>query len=410
MREDMADDKVLIFKRNNQLLTALMHGRTLLEVHVNDETNTSLIGNIYIGRVQNIVKNIEAAFVEVDKGLVCYLPLQDLKNPVFTNRIGVNASFQERPLCIGDELIVQVTRDALKTKQPAVTTNFSIPGEFVVLNHGGNGLGVSSKIKSELRDKLKAFVLTKTSRLTEEAGYGVVLRTNTGVLLDEDFCKITSELEFIEQIYEQIISVATYRPAFTKLYSKPDYYGLDQLYQGSYEEIVTDQKDIYDELMKLNQEKSVDVPIRLYQDEQLSLMNLYSMESRLKEALDARIWLKSGGYLVIEPTEALTVIDVNTGKFDAKSASYEDTVLKINMEAAFEVAHQIRLRNLSGIIIVDFINMNEERDVQKLLSAFKNETSKDPIQTNVVGMTSLGLVEVTRKKKNKTLKELLERK
>ncbi|MBQ7358727.1 MAG: ribonuclease E/G [Lachnospiraceae bacterium] len=405
----MVDNKVLIFKRDNQLLTALMQDRTLLEVHVNDEKNTSLIGNIYVGRVQNIVKNIEAAFVEISKGLVCYLPLNDLKNPVFTNRLGVNSSFPDRPLCIGDELIVQVTRDALKTKQPAVTTNFSIPGEFVVLNHGGNGLGVSSKITSELREKLKSFVLTKYVRLAEDLGYGVVLRTNTSVLIEEEFYKITSELENVTQIYDQIISVATHRPAFTKLYSKPNSYGLDQFYQGSYEEIVTDQKDIYDELIILHQEKKIDVPIRLYQDEQLSLINLYSLESRLKEALETRIWLKSGGYLVIEPTEALTVIDVNSGKFDAKSNTFEETILKINLEAAIEAEHQIRLRNLSGIIIVDFINMKADKDIQKLLSVFKNETAKDPIQTNVVGMTSLGLVEVTRKKKNKTLKELLER-
>lgn len=406
----MADNKVLIFKRNNQLLTALMQGKTLLEVHVNDEKNTSLIGNIYIGRVQNIVKNIEAAFVEISKGLVCYLPLNDLKNPIITNRTGANTPFPDKPLCIGDELIVQVTRDAIKTKQPAVTTNFSIPGELIVLNHGGNGLGVSSKIQKELREKLKAFVLAQYTNITNESiGYGFVLRTNTSVLSEEEFGKITSELKVVEKLYEQMLSMANYRPAFTKLYSKSDNYGLDQIYQGSYEEIVTDQKEIYDDLLKLNQEKRVDVPIRLYQDEQLSLANLYRLESRLKEALETRIWLKSGGYLVIEPTEALTVIDVNSGKFDAKSSTLEETMLKINMEAAMEVAHQIRLRNLSGIIIVDFINMKEDKAIQKLLSVFKNETAKDPIQTNVVGMTSLGLVEVTRKKKNKTLKELLER-
>lgn len=406
----MADKKVLIFKRKNQLITALMHDKTLLQVHVDEQQNKSLIGNIYIGRVQNIVKNIEAAFVEIDKGLVCYLPISDLKHPIFTNRFGANAdSWPKKELCIGDELLVQVTRDALKTKQPAVTTNLSVPGEYLVVNLGESGIGVSGKIKGEKRDKIKGF----STKLKENPAYkgfedyGIVLRTNAEALKEDDFGKITQELNHMLKQIEHMMSIASYRPAFTMLYTKPYFYNLDQIYQFEYEEIITDQKDVFESLVLLKEQKKIEAKINLYKDDNLSMINLYGLESRIREVIEARIWLKSGGYLIIEPTEALTVIDVNTGKYDGKTASMEDTVLKINQEAAVEIARQLRVRNLSGIIIVDFINMDLDEHKTLLLQTFSNAVSKDHIQTNVIGFTKLGLVEVTRKKKNKPLKDLL---
>ena len=403
----MADKKVLIFKRKNQIITALMHDKRLVQVHVSEQETKSLIGNIYIGRVQNIVKNIEAAFVEIDKGLVCYLPLADLKHPIFTNRTG--QIWPDKPLCIGDELLVQVTRDALKTKQPAVSTNLSIPGEYLVVSHGEQGVGISAKIKGNKRDSIKSFVneLYQDSSYKGFEEYGIVLRTNVSTLKEHEFEKIRQEMDQMHALYEQMLSIATYRPAFTKLFSKPDLYNLDQIYQFEYDEIITDQKDIFEALLVLQSQKKIEAKIRLYQDDNLSLVNLYGMESRLKEAVGPRIWLKSGGYLIIEPTEALTVIDVNTGKFDGKSVSMEDTVLKINQEAAIEAAHQLRVRNLSGIVIIDFINMQSDANKSLLLQTLHNAVAQDYIQTNVIGFTNLGLVEVTRKKKNKPLKDLL---
>lgn len=403
----MADKKVLIFKRKNQIITALMHDKRLVQVHVSEQETKSLIGNIYIGRVQNIVKNIEAAFVEIDKGLVCYLPLTDLKHPIFTNRTG--QKWPDKPLCIGDELLVQVTRDALKTKQPAVSTNLSIPGEYLVVSHGEQGVGISAKIKGNKRDSIKSFVneLYQDSSYKGFEEYGIVLRTNVSTLKEHEFEKIRQEMDQMHALYEQMLSIATYRPAFTKLFSKPDLYNLDQIYQFEYDEIITDQKDIFEALLVLQSQKKIEAKIRLYQDDNLSLVNLYGMESRLKEAVGPRIWLKSGGYLIIEPTEALTVIDVNTGKFDGKSVSMEDTVLKINQEAAIEAAHQLRVRNLSGIVIIDFINMQSDANKSLLLQTLHNAVAQDYIQTNVIGFTNLGLVEVTRKKKNKPLKDLL---
>ena len=400
----MSDKKILIFKRNNQLLTALLSDKKLVEVHVNEETSQSLVGNIYIGRVQNIVKNIEAAFVEIQKGFVCYLPLTDIKKPIFTNRLSKDIS---KPLCVGDELVVQVIRDGLKTKQPAVSTNISISGDFVVLSYGDDGIGISTKIKGEKRNRLKLFLEETLSKSNQDTQYGFVLRTNAGTLCEEEFFRIQDERIKIQDTFQQILSIASYRPAFTCLYSKKSNYSLEQIYREDYEEIVTDQKEVYEELKKEKEQEKLEVDIRYYNDEYLSLMNLYGIESKIKEALGERIWLKSGGYLIIEPTEALTVIDVNTGKFEGNFTSSEETMLKINLEAAKEVAWQLRLRNLSGIIIVDFVNMDLKEHQNILLNTMQQAVSHDPVQTNVVGFTRLGLMEITRKKKNKPLKDLI---
>ena len=403
----MSDKKILIFKRNNQLLTALLSDKKLVEVHVNEETFKSLVGNIYIGRVQNIVKNIEAAFVEIQKGFVCYLPLTDIKNPIFTNRLSKDTT---KPLCVGDELVVQVIRDGLKTNQPAVSTNISISGDFVVLSYGDDGIGISTKIKGEKRNRLKLFLEETLSKSNQDTQWGFVLRTNAGTLCEEEFFRIQDERIKIQDTFQQILSIATYRPAFTCLYSKKSNYSLEQIYREDYEEIVTDQKEVYEELKKEKEQEKLEVDIRYYNDEYLTLMNLYGIESKIKEALGERIWLKSGGYLIIEPTEALTVIDVNTGKFEGNFTSSEETMLKINLEAAKEVAWQLRLRNLSGIIIVDFVNMDIKEHQNILLNTMQQAVSHDPVQTNVVGFTRLGLMEITRKKRNKPLKDLINEK
>jgi len=203
----------------------------------------------------------------------------------------------------------------------------------------------------------------------------------------------------------------------------------EMAYDSEYDEIVTDDAVLYGELLKFAKERHFNQGIRLYQDDAFSLAKLYSLEQKFDTALNTRVWFKSGGYLVIEPTEALTVIDVNTGKYEASAkrrtfasnasvstsenvsiksignmtsqAAYE----KINREAAEEVARQLRLRNLSGIILVDFINMESKEQEEELLSYLRELVRKDKIKTNVIDITPLGLVEITRKKSNKPLRE-----
>ena len=207
---------------------------------------------------------------------------------------------------------------------------------------------------------------------------------------------------------KQLIKESGSRTCYSCLYKTlPSYIaGIRDSYAGGLEEIVTDCPDLYGQLKEyLETSQAEDAgKLKLYTDRLLSLGKLYSLDNALSKALDKRVWLKSGGYLVIEPTEAMVVIDVNTGKYEGKK-KLEETVLKINLEAAAEIARQLRLRNLSGIIIVDFIDMEREEDRKALLAHLVEVVSRDPVKTTVVDMTALNLVELTRKKVRKPLHE-----
>lgn len=417
--------RVLLIRRKGQILTLLMDGKRMISAHASETENTSLVGNIYIGKVKNIVNNIEAAFVEISKGILCYLPFSELEYPVFVNHKKATGEKEfDGKLRIGDELLVQVIRDALKTKQPALTTKLSFAGHYLVLAVGDKHLGISGKLTPEQKRTIR-FALHENGMVDENGclttyvqeqqsapfpmpPYNMVVRTNTASL-SGDFKPLLEEWQVLEQKFRHLLSVAMYRPCFTCLNASPAacLTAIKDFYRDSYEEIVTDDPEIYDLLQTYCRENMPDVSgmIHLYQDEKISLMALHGIESRLLEALKSRVWLKSGGYLVIEPTEALTVIDVNTGKYDAKKSVPEETFYHINMEAAQEIALQIRLRNLSGIIIIDFISMESEDKQRELLKVLKELVRKDPVRTDVIDITPLGLVEITRRRINKPLKE-----
>lgn len=426
--------KLILIRRDDQILTMLFNEKRPVTIQVSpaetsEAEHTSLVGNIYVGRVRNIVANIEAAFVEISKGQICYLPFSEIKHPVLTNRKGDSAAFDGK-LRIGDELLVQVTRDALKTKQPALTTKLSFSGHYLVLSTGSIRLGISGKLSADIKSEIRTSL--SQNGLMDEAGnvvqnvagtfsgsdtdshgnvsYGMVVRTNAGTLNGERVPMI-EEWHQLETAFSQFLSVAMYRPCFTCLKSGlPGYLNtVKDVYRNDYEEILTDDPVIYKTVQSFCQEymPGESVPVRLYEDKQLPLSKLYSVDTRLKEALSPRVWLKSGGYLIIEPTEALTVIDVNTGKYDVKKGNLEETVYRINLEAAEEIAAQMRLRNLSGIIIVDFINMEVTEHQEALWKTMRRLAANDPVRTGVIDITPLGLMEITRKKINKPLKEQL---
>lgn len=398
----MPKGKVLIFRHQDRILTALISENRLLMVTAAKEQEQSLVGNIYIGKIQNIVSNIQAAFVEINKGLLCYLSLSDVKEPMLTN-----GRTWDGKLKIGDELLVQVERDALKTKQPAVTTKLSLSGSYMVVNAEKSGkTGISNKLSGDIKEKIKAYI----SENGLQTDFDVVIRTNAGSL-EGNYEVLAKEWNRLNAEMNNILEIAPYRTCFSCLkQSVPDYLkSLQEIYREEYGEIVTDDGEIYENIKEFLKNEGNDTPLRLYEDNRLPMQKLYSIETKLQEALGSRIWLKSGGYLVIEPTEALTVIDVNTGKYDAKKGDAEETYYKINLEAAREIAFQLRLRNLSGIIIVDFINMKSEEHQKTLLQELRSFIKRDAVKTDVIDITALGLVEITRKKINKTLKEQLNR-
>jgi len=406
----MHKGKLLILRYAGKLITMLVQDNKLVSLQVYNEEETSLVGNIYVGKVQNIAKGLAAAFVEIEKGFTCFLPFSEVKNPII-----VNGSDAEN-LRVGDELLVQVTKDAIKTKQPVITTKLSIAGNYLAASYGNDKLGLSAKLNEAKKDEIVTYLQKENlidvhKKCLNKDNIGMIIRTNASVL--PGYMLLKEEWQKLESLMSDICTKGIHRTCFSCLYRNKKAYLADlrNFYVSEYDEIVTDCTDIYQELeayfsrdLKAGENTDVIPLLRLYRDE-YPLEKLYGVKTMLDEVLQSHVWLKSGGYLVIEPTEALTVIDVNTGKYETKKEQ-EEAVYHINLEATEEISRQIKLRNISGIIIVDFINMNDEFHCKEVLKRLETLLSKDRIPSKVVDMTPLGLVEITRKRVNRPIKEL----
>ena len=398
--------KFVIADIKDNLFIFVFQDDRLVGIHSSSREGESLLGNIYIGRVQNIVKNINAAFVEIAKDIVCFYSLTDNQKHIFLNRKNTDK------LCIGDLILVQYAKDAVKTKVPTVSSEISIAGEYAVISFDGlDKVAVSNKIEDkDFKNKIRSFCIEKKAELKEERSsdynfdVSIVVRT---AAYEADYDRVCEKISKLMKYAQEICHKATCRPAFTCLYSNAGgvISDLVELKPTSEDEIVTDIPELYESICSKN--LAGEASVRLYEDKLLPMYKCYSLESILEDALKPRVWLKSGAYLVIEPTEALTVIDVNTGKFDGNNKDRQQTFLNINLEATKEIARQLAIRNISGIIIIDFINMTNPSDKEKLVRYIKECISKDFVMTRFVDMTQLDLVELTRKKIKKPLREIL---
>lgn len=396
-------NKLLITRWGDQILTALTENGTCLSLNLEPAEHTGLLGNIYIGKVKNIVKNINSAFIDLGNGQTGYYSLTDNKTHLFADSPDACSKTDRgtRPLRQGDEILVQVERDAVKTKDPVLTSNLNFTGKYLVLTQGKKQIGFSGKIRDKAWKQHMQTLLEKNT----DRSFGLIVRTNAKEAAEEE---ILRELELLSERRKKLLELASHRTCYSLLESsEPSYISsIRDTYENELDAVVTDDRDCYETLKKYMEEHQKEDLHKLsfYEDPLLPLSKLYSLETAVEQALGKHVWLKSGGYLVIEPTEALTVIDVNTGKYTGKKTQAE-TILKINREAASETARQLRLRNLSGIIVVDFIDMETEAHQLELMSLLERELSKDPVKTALVDMTRLGLVEITRKKVKRPLAE-----
>jgi len=367
----------------------------MIEVELHQADTETILNNIYVARVKSVAANLNAAFVEIAKGKVCYLPLEDLKQPLFTKKLS------KKRIAEGEELVVQVAKEAVKTKDAVVTTNLSFSGEYLVLTSANCRIGISGKISGRESIRLQAFA----QKLLEENEdiqkcFGLIFRTNAAqaeeAVIREEFLKLKSE-------YETVTVYAASRTVYSCLRKEQPFYlkMLMDAEKATLEEVVTDEIMVFEELEAVS---CGNFSVRFYEDRLLSLAKLYHIAGQIEAALKPRVWLKSGANIVIEQTEALTVIDINSGKNIAKKDKQQNHY-KINLEAAKEIAFQLRLRNLSGIIVVDFIDLYEDAWKQSLMEQLRSLLRKDPVPTNLIDMTKLGLVEITRKKKKKPLLE-----
>jgi Ribonucleases G and E len=385
-------NKYIITDYKNGILSALIEKDKIVTLNYSEADNI-LLGKIYIGRVKNIVKNISAAFIDIGNDTMCYFSLEENHKIFFTKKNGS----KKKQLSNGDEILVQISKEGVKTKAPVVTSRISLTGKYSVLTAGKNIVGISSKIKDEKhRNKLKSLF---KKYITED--YGFIVRTNAENASDEE---LELECEMLIDRWIKLYSESQCKTCYSCIKDTENVYMTDirDLNKNIACEVITDSETIFSDIQNIE----FNGEVRLYNDTLLPLRKLYSLDKVIDEALKTKVWMKSGGYLIIERTEALTVIDVNTGKYSGNK-NIKDTILKINLEAAKEAAYQIRLRNISGIILIDFIDMANEEDKNAIMKELDYLFMKDKIKTNLVDMTKLNLVEITRRKVRKPFFEQL---
>lgn len=350
---------------------ALVENGHLMELHIENIYDQSLVGNIYLGKVVNIVKTMSAAFIDIGEKRNAYMQLEkDLKN--------------------GSEIFVQVKRDAVGEKGATVTTDLSLSGQYVVLLPKVNHVMISKKIRNKKR-------VERLSDLIKSAigSYGAVIRTEAEHIDDEI---LLNELEFLIKTWHEVEKNKNRILKDRVVYND---YGFEALIQKEFlsqvDELIVNSKTSY-EYFKGNN-------VKLY-DDVYPIFETFKIESQIKDSLKRDVKLHQGSFITIDETEALTAIDVNSGQF-VGSSNKEETFLQVNLAAAKAVARQIRLRNISGIIIVDFINMKEQANYEILMNALKKHFKSDKCMPKIHGMTTLGLMEITRKKNRKSLKTQL---
>lgn len=358
--------------------------------------DNSIVGNIYCGYVKDIVKNINAAFIEFDIGNKGYYSLTD-NNPFFLNNKNNDKVNQ------GDVILVQVSSDQIKSKEYTLTSKISLTGKFCVLTVGNNNISISKKISENSRRTRLKNLFEKY----ENTEFGFIARTSCcadsnideedlDILIENEIKKLINMFENIKQKSKFLTSKSlVYKSEDTLIHACKEFEA-----KFKCPRIISDDKAVVDKLIenKINAD--------FYNNNQISLHSLYSLEKRINEALSKKVWLKSGAYLVIETTEALTVIDVNTGKAELKT-NRQKTFSKINSEAAHEIMRQLKIRNISGIIIIDFISMESIEEKNNLIQTMEHLAKYDYTKCSIMGITKLGLMELTRKKETKPIYEFL---
>ena len=372
-------------------VAALSEEERIVEIRLESNQEKSILGNIYTGQVENIASNIQAAFVQIEPGKRCYYPLAEAQRAVFS--AGRKGSGPLRP---GDELLVQVSRDAMKGKLPALTSNLNFTGRYLVLTTGDKKFGLSSKLAQEDRHRLSGWLKEEAERPDKE--FGIIVRTNAADASKEEILK---ELEWLKGRYHKAVVQGRNRTCFSLVLETEPFYvaAVRDAYGRDLDEIITDVPEIREMILGYLEEISPELKekLRFYQDKLLPLYKLYRVETALDAIQKEKVWLNSGGFLVIQQTEAFVSIDVNSGKYTGKK-KMEETFRKINLEAAAEIGRQLRLRNLSGIILIDFINMENPDHRDELFHVLQKLLRKDPIKSRAIDITPLHILEMTRKK------------
>ncbi len=400
---------------------ALLENGNVVELYIEREAESSLIGNIYKGKVIKVLPGMGAAFVDVGLERSAFLYVADVVEhyedfygewrkedsdrhhlPLAASCVCSQAVPIEDILQEGQEVLVQVAKPPLYGKGARLTSHITLPGRNLVLMPTVNHVGVSRRITDEgERQRLKEALLA-----IKPPDCGLIARTaSEGVQVD----KLQDELEFLLQIWKNILRKKETAPTPSLLHRELDIVlrVVRDLFTKEVDRLIVDDVETHAKILNFVEsfQPWMKLNVELYQGPE-PLFEYYDIEIELQRALGKKVWLKSGGYIIIEPTEALVVIDVNTGRYVGKH-NLEETILKTNLEAVKEIAYQLRLRNIGGLIVIDFIDMEKEANREKVYNALKEAVKKDRAKTSILKMSELGLVEMTRQRSRESLHHML---
>lgn len=402
-------EELLINVTPQETRVAVVENGVLQELHIERAQSRGIVGNVYKGKVVRILPGMQAAFVDIGLERTGFLHASDIlasDMPAAQNGNGGNdQNLIHELLHDGKEIVVQVLKDPLGTKGARLTTQISIPARYLVHLGQGNHIGVSQKIdQPEDRERLRALV----SQLTAEAGAegGFILRTAAESAMVEE---LKLDIEFLLKVWhrikQRIKTVAA--PGLIHEDIALAMRTMRDLVSETTEKVRIDSRETYDKAVGFARDLIPEVVPRIeYYPGERPIFDLYSVEDEIQRALDNNVPLKSGGYLVIEQTEAMTTVDVNTGAFIGRR-NLEETLFKTNLEAAQAIARQLRLRNIGGIIIIDFIDMEDTEHRRQVMRALEKALARDRIKTFITEMSTLGLVEITRKRTRESLARIL---
>lgn len=398
--------ELLINVTPSETRMAMIEGGILQEIHIEREAKRGLVGNIYKGKVSRVLPGMQAAFVDIGLEKAAFLHASDIVPHTECVAENEKKQFQVRDISElvrpGQDIVVQVVKDPLGTKGARLTTDITLPSRYLVFMPGASHVGVSQRIDSEKeRSRLKKVVMN----YCDEHG-GFIIRTAAE---GADEKELAEDAAFLKRLWSKVMERRAKYKTRSTLYGE---LGLSQRILRDFvgtelTSILVDSRMEYENLRHFTSEYVPELTdkLALYEGDK-PIFDMYDTENEIQRSLERKVELKSGGYLIIDQTEAMTTVDINTGAFVGRR-NLEETIFNTNIEATQAIARQLRLRNLGGIIIIDFIDMFSEEHRKRVLASLESALSKDRVKTNINGFTHLGLVEMTRKRTRESIEHVL---
>jgi len=395
--------EILINVTPQEIRVAILENGLLNDLYIERSRSRGLVGNVYKGKVARVLPGMEAAFIDIGMEKAAFLHVSDVADKNNKQHKNSGTVHVGQVLREGQQILVQVLKDQLGTKGARLTTNITIPSRYLVFMPNADNIGVSSRIENEEnRQRLKNNLLEQEDRIK---GAGYILRTAAEMA---DNKAITSDIKYLNKLWSNINNTSEVKAGNVIHKDLPLYLRvLRDMVDEDIEVIRVDSRETYLNMLEFAENYVPEVAnyIEHYPGER-PVFDLHGVEDEIQKGLERKVQLKSGGYLIIDQTEAMTTIDVNTGAF-VGSRNLEETIFKTNLEAAQGIARQLRLRNLGGIVILDFIDMLEDEHKRQVMRALEKALEKDHARTSISEVSSLGLVEMTRKRTRESLEHVL---